>query len=83
MDIARQVHFSALDTLGEIAFGRPLGFVESNADQGNFLKMNDAILPILITIGNYSPVFTLTKMWPFKYLMPRAGDGVGLGALLR
>lgn len=82
MDLAKQVHFAALDTLGEIAFGQPLGFVENNADQSDFLKINDAILPILMTISNYGPVFTLTKVWPFKYLMPRAGDGVGLGAIM-
>jgi len=83
MDLGKQVHFAALDTLGEIAVGRPLGFVENNADQGDLLKINDAMLPILITISNYSPVFKVTKLWPFKYLLPRVGDGVGLGAVLR
>ena len=82
MDLGRQVHFGALDTLGEIAYGRPLGFVANNADQGNFLKINEAMLPILITMSNYSPIFTLTKHWPLKYLLPRAGDGVGLGAVM-
>jgi hypothetical protein len=83
MDLGRQAHFAALDTLGEIAFGRPLGFVENNADQGSFLKINEAMLPILLTISNYSPVFKLTTIWPFKYLLPRVGDAVGLGAVLR
>jgi hypothetical protein len=83
MDLGRQAHFATLDTLGEIAFGQPLGFVENNADQGNFLKINEAMLPILLTISNYSPVFKLTTIWPFKYLLPRVGDAVGLGAVLR
>ncbi|KAK0749673.1 cytochrome P450 [Schizothecium vesticola] len=82
MDLGRQAHFAALDTLGEITLGRPLGFVENNADQGDFLKINDAMLPILITISNYSPVFKLTRIWPLKYLLPRVGDDVGLGAVL-
>ena len=83
MDLGRQVHFAALDTLGEIAYGRPLGFVENNADQGDFLRINEARLPILITISNYNPFCKLTKIWPFNYLLPRVGDGVGLGAVMR
>ncbi|KAK1831157.1 cytochrome P450 [Podospora conica] len=82
MDLSQQVHFAALDTLGEIALGQPLGFVENNADQGDFLKINETMLPILLSISNYSPVFKLMSLWPLKYLLPRAGDKVGLGAVL-
>ncbi|KAK3366684.1 cytochrome P450 [Lasiosphaeria ovina] len=72
MDLGRQVHVAVFDTVGEIAYGRPLEFVENNADQGNFLKISEAMLPILITISNYSP-----------YLLSRVGDDVRLGAVMR
>ncbi|KAK3346974.1 cytochrome P450 [Lasiosphaeria hispida] len=82
MDLARQVHFGILDTLGEVAYSKPLGFLANNKDMGNFLKINEETLPFVFILSNYVSIFKLLHKWPFNLLLPRAGDQVGLGAVM-
>lgn len=82
-DMARQVHFCALDTLGEAVYSTPMGYLENNKDLGNFLKINEKILPIMLLLSSYSGIFGLMHHWPLSYFMPREGDAVGTGAIMK
>ncbi|KAK4445614.1 cytochrome P450 [Podospora aff. communis PSN243] len=82
VDMARQTHFFSLDTLGEVAYSTPMGYLKNNRDMGNFLKINEKILPIMLLLSSYDGIFGLMHYWPLKYLMPREGDGVGAGAIM-
>jgi len=82
MDLTRQLHYAALDTLGEVAYSTPLGFLKNNRDMGNFIQINDKILPIMFILSEYTSFFKMMHHWPFSYLLPREGDAVGAGAVL-
>ena len=82
MDLTRQLHYAALDTLGEVAYSTPLGFLKNNRDMGNFIQINDKILPIMFILSEYTSIFKMMHHWPFSYLLPREGDAVGAGAVL-
>jgi len=82
-DVGTQIHFATLDMLGEVAYGTPLGYLKNNKDMGNFLKINKAILPIMHIFSNYSRIFAMLHHWPLNRFMPREGDGVGAGAVMR
>ncbi|KAK0611729.1 cytochrome P450 [Immersiella caudata] len=82
IDMSRQAHFFTLDTLGEVVYSTPMGYLKNNRDMGNFLKINEKILPIMLLLSSYESIFGLMHYWPLKYLMPREGDGVGAGAIM-
>ncbi len=82
MDLMEQIHFYTLDTLGELAYSRPLGFIETNKDQGSFLKINKAMLPLLATLSNYTGFYRMMQYWPLRLLLPGEGDKVGMGVLM-
>ncbi|KAK0648973.1 cytochrome P450 [Cercophora newfieldiana] len=81
-DLPRQVHFFTLDTLGEVVYSRPMGYLENNKDMGNLLKINEKILPIMVLLSSYPDIFGMMHYWPLSLLMPREGDGVGAGAIM-
>lgn len=82
MDLAKVVHFLALDTLGEVVYSKPLGFIKTNQDMGRFLEINEAALPFVLVLSNYLGIWQLLHKWPFSYALPRSGDKIGLGAVM-
>ena len=82
MDLARQIHYAALDTLGEVAYSQQLGFLEHDRDQSNFLKINEQMLSAVLMVSNYDWFFPILHHWPLSYLLPRAGDSAGFGAIM-
>jgi len=49
---------------------------------GDFLKINDRMLPVIAALNNYTSFFMAMNLWPLNLLLPRAGDSVGLGAII-
>lgn len=82
MNFAEKVQFYALDCLGDMAFGKPFGFIERDEDVGRILQINDFSLRMATIAGLVSWVRSMRYMWPLKYLSPREGDKVGFGILL-
>ncbi|KAJ4415810.1 hypothetical protein N0V85_002546 [Neurospora sp. IMI 360204] len=82
LDIAQSVHFYALDSLGEIAYSQPLGYIANDKDMNDVLKINEATFPWMYYLNNHHFFFTLLRKWPFNMLLPRAGDKAGLGAIM-
>ncbi|KAJ5165071.1 cytochrome P450 [Penicillium coprophilum] len=46
----------AYDVIGELFFGRPLGFIENQGDEGAFLASLEVMLPVLTTAAVSSPL---------------------------
>ncbi|KAK5661831.1 hypothetical protein OQA88_9934 [Cercophora sp. LCS_1] len=82
VNLGRHIHYMALDTLGEVAYSQDLGFLKNNKDMGDFLKINDQMIPIIATLSNYTSLFLMLNKWPLNLLLPRAGDQSGLGAVM-
>lgn len=76
------MHFYALDSLGEIAYSQPLGYIANDKDMNDVLKINEATFPWMYYLNNHHFFFTLLRKWPFNMLLPRAGDKAGLGAIM-
>lgn len=81
MDFSEKMQYYALDCLGEIAFGEPFGFLQSDEDVGRMTEIKDLSLRMLTAAGLVPALNGLRTKWPFRYLLPKEGDKVGFGIL--
>ncbi|KAK0630500.1 cytochrome P450 [Bombardia bombarda] len=82
MDFAQKAHFYALDSLGEVAYSKTLGFLTNDKDMNDIMKINEATLPIMFVFNDYPFLLRIARTWPFNYLLPRDGDQNGFGAVM-
>ncbi|KAL2016132.1 hypothetical protein VTK56DRAFT_4223 [Thermocarpiscus australiensis] len=83
MDFEQKAHFYSLDAVGEIAYSEPLECVKNDKDTKGVLAINDATVPILMALSNYTNFWRLLRMWPLYLLLPNDGGESGFGAIVR
>lgn len=76
------MQYFALDVVGELALGEPLGFLANDRDMYRYLEMNDAFFPVLSVLLTVPWVDRWMRVWPFSLALPGVGDGVGFGVLM-
>ncbi|KAM7204219.1 Cytochrome P450 [Naviculisporaceae sp. PSN 640] len=82
LDLALQAHYYSLDSLGEIAYSRQLGFLQNDADMHKILETNEKVMPVMFVMSNFIGLGKHLKKWPLSLLLPRDGDQVGFGAIM-
>jgi hypothetical protein len=83
VDFAQKSQFFALDVICEVGFGATPGFLSQDKDLFNYLEINNAFFPVLIILSHFQWLARLMHKWPMKYSLPKVGDKVGFGALMR
>jgi cytochrome P450 len=83
IDMAEKLQFFTLDTLTDIAFGGPFGFITNDKDMYDYSATSAAFYP-LMELGTVSRlVHSLLNSRVMQYLVgPKAGDKTGLGAII-
>ncbi|KAL2174065.1 cytochrome P450 [Thermothelomyces heterothallicus CBS 202.75] len=69
-DRALKTHFYVLDAIGEVAWSDPLGFLKQDRDVKGVLAVNDAAVPLTLTIGDSVTFWKTIRKWSFYYLLP-------------
>jgi cytochrome P450 len=83
VDFARIAQYFALDVISDIAFGQPFGFLESDSDVYDYIKTQEALLPIFEWFSTLPSLERLTRVgWVSKLIMPKPTDKKGLGRLM-
>ncbi|PQE22872.1 pisatin demethylase protein [Rutstroemia sp. NJR-2017a BBW] len=86
-EIARRLQFFTIDTITHICFGKPLGFVDSDSDQFNFIATIEQQLPI---VQHFSVILRLNTLlrWIsdipiFRWMVvPSSADNTGIGLIM-
>ncbi|KAL2186594.1 cytochrome P450 [Thermothelomyces heterothallicus CBS 203.75] len=65
-----KTHFYVLDAIGEVAWSDPLGFLKQDRDVKGVLAVNDAAVPLTLTIGDSVTFWKTIRKWSFYYLLP-------------
>ncbi|RYP02833.1 hypothetical protein DL764_005574 [Monosporascus ibericus] len=84
MDFAAWSQWFAYDTISQLSFGEPIGFVREGRDKGDLIKNFHDMAPFAAVVGALpwlcAPILQnpLTK-WLF---MPRPGDSSGTGKIM-
>jgi hypothetical protein len=82
MNLEDKIHYYALDAIGEIAYSESFKYLEEDRDVKGILAVNDATVPLLMSLGNYVWFWKMLRRWPFYYLLPNDGDESGFGAII-
>ncbi|RPA86367.1 cytochrome P450 [Ascobolus immersus RN42] len=82
-DFALWAQYFAYDVVADVAFGKPLGFIEAGSDVGQLVENFHRSLPAAgVMVRAHWLADLLVKIPGFTYLMPKSGDTVGVGALM-
>jgi cytochrome P450 len=83
VDFARIAQYFALDVICDIAFGQPFGFLETDSDIHDYIKTQEALLPIFELFSTLPSLERLTRIrWISRLVMPKPTDKKGLGRLM-
>jgi len=83
VDFARIAQYFALDVISDIAFGQPFGFLDTDSDVHDYIKTQEALLPIFEWFATLPSLERLIRIqWISRLLMPKPTDEKGLGRLM-
>jgi len=83
MDFTKLAGYFTLDILTKIAFGHALGFLTENRDLYNYHKATSEFYPLMELGSNHPTVLSILNSKVMQFLAgPKAGDKVGMGAII-
>jgi hypothetical protein len=86
-DIARRVKFFTIDTITQVCFGKPMGFVKSDIDKHNFIATIETQFPIVQHFSIFLFLNTIL-LWVAKVpcfhrlVVPSSTDKSGIGVVM-
>ncbi|KAL0636450.1 hypothetical protein Q9L58_004599 [Maublancomyces gigas] len=84
-DFASWATYLAYDVISEVAFGKPVGFVQRGKDIDGLIQSFHDGLPIFGIMGRLYPLTKwIKKTWiSDAYMVPKPGDNTGIGNIMR
>jgi hypothetical protein len=82
-NLAQKTQFFALDAIGDISLGTPFGYLTSDEDLFDYNQINDSSAGPMNVVSVLPWLTKLIHQWPLRLVMPREGDRVGFGRLMR
>jgi hypothetical protein len=83
VDFAEKTQFFALDAIGDVALGKPFGYLSQDRDLYDYNQINSSSLPVMNIVSVLPWLTKVVHSWPFRLLLPREGDQIGFGRLMR
>ena len=82
MDLGRLSQYFTMDVITAVAFGSPFGFLDTDSDVHQYIKMTEDYMPFL-GVGLVSPFVVKLMEWPIlKSFAPKEGDKYGMGKIM-
>ncbi|EFQ29169.1 pisatin demethylase [Colletotrichum graminicola] len=82
LDFGRKAQFFTLDVISDLAFGKPLGFMETDSDVYDYIRTTEESLPMLMVSTVYPWVVRLFGSPLFRALLPSEKDRLGFGKVM-
>jgi hypothetical protein len=82
IDFGEKASFFTLDVISELAFGQAFGYLESDADVYDYLKITKTYIPIMMVVGNLPSLADLLQSRYLRGLLPSESDKLGFGAFI-
>lgn len=83
VDLARIFHYLALDVISQLSFSGALGFLSKDEDLYQCIEINEAGLHFQSWIATYHWIPRVLSRWPFSLFVPKEGDDLGFGRMMR
>jgi hypothetical protein len=82
MELSQKSCYFTPDVISDAGFGAPFGFLKQDRDLYQYIQSSTSLWVLGGIIVNVPILIKLMMHWPLNLLMPKAGDGVGLGGLM-
>ncbi len=82
MDLARVSQFFTLDVITEVAFGRSFGYLATDSDVHQYIKMTEESMPVIMVASVYPWIIKVLMSPIFKSLLPSDKDTLGFGKIM-
>lgn len=82
VDLAQKLQYFTLDVISDLSFGKPLGYLEQDADPYDYVEAMDASMPVFATLGNVPWLADLFHSRLLRRFLPSEKDKGGFGALI-
>lgn len=83
VDLAEKTQFFALDAIGDVSMGAPFGYLAYDEDLYQYNEINESSLPVMNMVSVLPWLTKIVHKWPLRLLLPKEGDQVGFGRLMR
>ncbi|GAB1319333.1 hypothetical protein MFIFM68171_09543 [Madurella fahalii] len=81
-DLAQKIQYFTADTIGDIAFGKAIGFLENDTDMYDYLKTSAEGFPFFMVLSLFPWLMYVLGLDTVKKYLPSAGDSVGMGRIM-
>ena len=82
MDWGLKAQYFTLDVISDLAWGRPMGFLEQDTDVYDYIKITMESVRVMLFVSTY-PTLTRILQSPFmRSILPKETDRVGFGPLI-
>lgn len=81
-DLVQKLQYFTLDVISDLAFGKPLGYLQNDADPFDYVEAMDASMPVLASLGNVPWLANLFHSPLLRRFLPSEKDKGGFGAVI-
>lgn len=82
VDFARVAQYFTLDVISDVAFGKSFGFLTTDSDVHEYIKMTEDSMPIMMVISVNPWIANLLQTRLFSRLLPSETDKLGFGKFI-
>lgn len=82
MDFAKAAQYFTLDVISDLAFGKPFGFLATDSDVHDYIKMTEESMPVMMVVSVMPWIARLMQTKLFKGLLPSEKDKLGFGKFI-
>lgn len=82
VDLSQVTTYFTLDTLAQISWGQPFGFMEANDDFFGYVENMEKWLPAILVFSICTEFLQVMKIPLVKAMLPKATDPRGLGPVM-
>lgn len=82
LDLARTAQYFTLDVITNVAFGRSFGYLETDSDVFEYIKMTEDNMPFIMVASVFPVIARVMQSPMFRSLMPSHKDKIGFGKFM-
>lgn len=82
MDFGEKASFFTLDVISDLAFGQAFGYLDSDEDVYEYLKITKAAIPFMMFVADVPVLADVLQSRLFRGLLPSEADKAGFGAFI-
>lgn len=81
-DLTQKSQYFTMDTIGDISFGQPFGFLKEDKDMYDYLKTSAESFPFFTMLSMFPALVRILAWDTLQKYLPSAKDQMGFGRIM-